>query len=114
MEPIFHLALASDWAAAQADGQYVWSTRGMLIDEVGFMHASFREQVTGVFDRFYRDVTDDLLLLHLDTAELERLGLKVIVEPADPGDPDSEHFPHVYGGALPTSAVAQVEPFHRA
>lgn len=44
-EHIFHIALSRDWEAAKQVGEYRVSTRGRGLDEVGFIHGSFRDQV---------------------------------------------------------------------
>ena len=44
-EHIFHIALTEDWEAAKRVGEYRVSTRGRDLDEVGFIHGSFRDQV---------------------------------------------------------------------
>lgn len=101
-----HIALESDWQAAQAAGRYPVSTRGQLIADVGFMHCSTPEQTAGVRERFYSDVTEPLLLLTLDEPALAAHGLEVRREPPAPGV--AELFPHVYGGDLPVACVAGV------
>ena len=107
-EPVYHLALAADWAAARQAGEYRISTLGRTLDQQGYIHASFAHQVAGVFEAFYRAVTEPLVLLHLDVA-----ALPVVLEPAVPGSaagtPGAELFPHVYG-PLPVSAVLAVHP----
>jgi guanine deaminase len=111
---IQHIAFRQDWHRAQRSGTYDRSTRGASIDEVGFLHATLGpEQVTSVLGRFYADVAEPLVLLTLDEAALAAAGLCVVMEPGDPADPDSEKFPHVYGGPLPVSAVSRVEPIAR-
>lgn len=105
--PIFHLALATDWTAALADGAYRVSTLGATVDEVGFLHASFAGQVAGVAARFYADVTEPLVLLTIDPA---RVVPPVVVEPAGPGTDGG--FPHVYG-PLNLDAVVAVRPVTR-
>jgi uncharacterized protein (DUF952 family) len=100
---IFHLALASEWAAAQRSGSYTTSTLGRTLAQEGFIHASRADQWQGVRQRFYADVAEPLVLLVIDTS---RLGVPVVAEPA----PDStETFPHIYG-PLPVSAVVQALP----
>uniref|UniRef100_UPI002FCA9883 DUF952 domain-containing protein n=1 Tax=Aeromicrobium sp. TaxID=1871063 RepID=UPI002FCA9883 len=71
MATIFHLALASDWAAAQESGAYTTSTLGRTLAEEGFIHASRADQWTAVRDRFYGDVTEPLVLLQIDTDLLD-------------------------------------------
>lgn len=104
MATIFHLALASDWAEAQASGSYTVSTRGRTLAEEGFIHASRGDQWPAVRERFYADITAPLVLLQIDT---ERLGVPVVEEPAEPGA--TETFPHIYG-PLPVAAVVKVVP----
>lgn len=107
---IFHLALVTDWTAAQASGAYTVSTRGASLDDVGFIHCSTEAQWRGVRARFYSDVpAADLVLLSVDP-----MGLDVRYEPpapvgagsaaSGPDDGVAELFPHVYG-PIPVSAV---------
>ncbi|MFS1301347.1 DUF952 domain-containing protein [Streptosporangium longisporum] len=100
---ILHLALARDWESARPAGEYRISTLGHTLDEIGFIHAcTGHEQLRGVVERFYRDVTDPLVLLTIDPT-----GLDVRMEVA----PDSgEAFPHLYG-PLPVTAVTSAVPF---
>ena len=97
-EPIYHLALPEDWAAAFVDGEYRTSTRGATLDEVGFVHASTRAQAESTANRFYADV-DQLVLLTIDP---DLLAHEIRWEPPTP-DAD-EMFPHVYG-PIPVGAV---------
>lgn len=107
-----HIALESDWQAAQATGTYSVSTRGRLIEQEGFMHCSGSPaQRDGVVARFYSDVTEPLLVLTLDEQALATHGLDVRYEPAVLGG--DELFPHVYGGDLPVGCVSQVDPLER-
>ena len=50
---IFHIATAADWSRTLETGAYTTSTVGRTLDEEGFIHASRRDQVQGVFDRYY-------------------------------------------------------------
>jgi len=106
---LYHLALARDWQAARAEGVYRLATRGRTLDEVGFIHLSHAHQVGPTARRFYGDLPrGELVLLHLEPERLAAAGLAVRHEPA----PDSgELFPHLYGGALPLSAVLLAEPW---
>lgn len=103
MATIFHIALASDWAVAEAAGAYTVSTRGRSLADVGFIHASRADQWPGVRDAFYADVTEPLLLLQIDT---DLLDVPLVEEPAVAG---GETFPHLYG-PLRTSAVVRAMP----
>ena len=101
-QPLFHLALSLDWTAAQTSGVYRTSTRGLTLEQVGFIHCSWEEQVSDTYERFYRDL-DQVLLLKLDPDNLEA-PLR-----ADAG-PNGELFPHVYG-PLQLNAIRQVSTY---
>ncbi len=79
------------------------STRGQSLDEVGFIHCSYANQVTRVANAIYRGV-HGLILLEIDPA---RLTSEVRDEALGDGD---EKFPHIYG-PLDTDAVVEVHPF---
>lgn len=103
---LYHLALEEDWQQARQDGVYSRSTRGMGLEEVGFVHASWSHQVEPTWHRFYGDAPE-LRLLVIDPARLDAAGLQVREEPA-PGS--GELFPHLYG-ALPLEAVLLAERY---
>lgn len=105
--PIVHLAMPADWEAAIASGGYPMSTRGVTVEQEGFVHCSFRHQMLGVAQRFYAD-TDELVILHLDRAALAD---DLVVEPAAEGV--AEHFPHLYR-ELPLDAVTATTVWRRA
>ncbi len=90
---ILHLALESDWTAAVAAGTYRVSTRGLTLDEVGFIHCSTPDQVAGVAAAFYSDVTVPLRLLAISAEAVRASGTELVFE--DGGDGDM--FPHIYG-----------------
>lgn len=100
---IFHLAVADAWREAEGVGTYTVSTLGLDLADVGFIHCSQAEQVSGVHERFYRDVTD-LVLLTIDTDRLTSPWQLDSVE----GEPLP--FPHVYG-PINVDAVLSAEPF---
>lgn len=104
--PIFHLALPDDWAAAFATGEYRMSTRGMTLDEVGFIHCSTRDQIEDTANRFYDDV-EQLVVLTIDP---ELVPSPIILEPPAPGL--DVLFPHIYG-PLPVPAVNQADMWVR-
>ncbi len=97
-EPMFHIALPQDWAAAFTLGEYAVSTRGLSLDDVGFIHCSTAEQIEATANRFYGDLTE-LVVLTIDPAAVPS---DVLWEPPAPGV--DELFPHIYG-PLPISAV---------
>jgi uncharacterized protein (DUF952 family) len=96
--PIFHIALPDDWAAAFTFGEYAMSTRGMSLDEVGFIHCSTRAQIEATANRFYADLSE-LVLLTIDALMVPA---DIVWEPPAPGV--DELFPHIYG-TLPIAAV---------
>jgi glutathione S-transferase len=100
---IYHLALAEDWHAAKACGEYRRSTRGLSLEQVGFIHASGADQVEATFRRFYADA-EAVLLLTIDPGCLDA---PLRWEAAPDG---GELFPHIYG-PLPVGAVRLAEPF---
>ena len=99
-DPIFHLAMPDDWAAAFVTGEYRMSTRGMTLDEVGFIHCSTRDQIEDTANRFYGDV-DQLVVLTIDPTLVPS---PIVHEP--PGPDLDTLFPHIYG-PLPVAAVNQ-------
>lgn len=95
---ILHLALASDWDTAVAAGSYRVSTRGLTLDEVGFIHCSTPAQVEGVAARFYADITEPLLVLVLNADAVREAGTDVRFEGGDGENAEGgELFPHIYG-----------------
>jgi uncharacterized protein (DUF952 family) len=102
---IFHIATAADWRRTLETGSYTTSTVGRTLEAEGFIHASRRDQVQGVFDRYYRGLREPLVLLTIDTARLT--DAEVVVEPV--GD---DTYPHVYG-PINRRAVVDVAPLDR-
>ena len=94
---LLHVALPEDLEAAERSGEYLASTRGMSVTEVGFVHLSYEHQYLGVLERYYADRPDAVVLV-LDP---DRLGAEVRAEPGEAG---GELFPHLYG-PLPLDAV---------
>jgi glutathione S-transferase len=101
---IYHLATMSDWERAQQEGAYTTSTRGVTLEQEGFLHASRADQWEGVRERYYADVDEPLVLLEIDTALLD---VPWVEEPPAPGIEDT--FPHIYGPLKP-AAVVSVTP----
>jgi uncharacterized protein (DUF952 family) len=99
---IYHIATASDWAQARADGKYTTSTRGKTLAEQGFIHGSTAGQVAPVANMIYKGLPD-LLVLVIDT---DRVRPEVRYEPVTGWD---EPFPHIYG-PLNTDAVIETRP----
>jgi uncharacterized protein (DUF952 family) len=98
---IFHIATLADWQQAQESGAYTTSTRGVTLEQEGYIHASRADQWEGVRAAFYADVAEPLVLLEIDT---DLLDSPVVEEPPAPGV--EETFPHVYGAIAPSAVVA--------
>ncbi|EON24527.1 hypothetical protein CF8_1443 [Nocardioides sp. CF8] len=94
---IYHIATRTDWLEARRTGAYTTSTAGRTLDQEGFIHASRREQVQAVFERYYAKAGEPLVLLVIDPARLES---EVRVE--EVGD---DTYPHVYGPITPAGVV---------
>ena len=101
-QPLFHLALNSDWQEAKLQGVYSVSTLGMQLKQVGFIHASWEHQVRETYDRFYSDFAEVTLL----TIDPSCLAIPLRADAAVTG----EFFPHLYG-PLPISAVVKSCPY---
>ncbi len=69
----------------------------MSLAEEGFLHAARREQVAGVFDRYYHDAGEPLVLLSIDT---DLLGVPWREEPVG-----TETYPHVHGPLSPAAVT---------
>lgn len=104
MSVLFHIADRHQWAIASADGSFTSSTIDLDLAEVGFIHLCTADQVAGVADRFYRGVTD-LILLHVDETMLTAT---VVFEDVPGAD---EQFPHLYGPLNADAVVDVTDPF---
>jgi glutathione S-transferase len=100
-----HLTTKQAWEDALAVGTYSLSTKGKSLDEVGFIHGSFADQVEEVAGFVFAGSTEDLVLLHLDIDKLDSNGIEVRVEKARNG----KSYPHIYG-AVPCDLVDHVSP----
>ena len=98
---IYHLALESEWREASKTGVYHRSTLGKSLEDEGFIHCSFANQVQGIADAIYHG-RHDVVLLEIDPS---RVNADVRVENLDGGE---ERFPHIYG-PLPTEAVSRAQ-----
>jgi uncharacterized protein (DUF952 family) len=100
MAELFHITERAVWLEAARSGHYRMSTRGVTLEEQGFIHCSLRDQLRGVAELVYGDA-DDLVVLVIDSAKVPA---QVRYEAPGPG---AEEYPHIYG-ALPTDAVTAV------
>ena len=100
-----HLTTRQAWEDALKVGTYSLSTKGKTLEEVGFIHGSFADQVEGVAGFVFAGSTEDLVLLHLEINKLASNGIEVRVEVASNG----KSYPHIYG-AIPCDLVDHVSP----
>ena len=94
---IYHVTLRSQWAKALGEGYFTEES----LEKEGFIHMSTLEQVAGVLDRYYKNITD-LVLLHVDEKKLTSK-LQYDLSPSV-----QESFPHIYG-TINLDAVVHVE-----
>jgi uncharacterized protein (DUF952 family) len=97
---LLHITERAAWLEASRAGEYRMSTRGVTLEDQGFIHCSLRHQLRGVAEFFYGDA-GDLVVLVIDSA---RLKASVRYEAPDAG---AEKYPHIYG-PLPVNAVTGV------
>jgi glutathione S-transferase len=102
---IFHLTTPEVWAEAQAAGSWTTSTRGVSLEQEGYIHCSEAHQVEGVRSRFFDDL-DDLLLLEIETDLLTSPWRSEQLGGAD------APYPHVYG-PVDLAAVVDVRPLRQ-
>jgi glutathione S-transferase len=102
-----HLTTKQAWEDALKVGTYSLSTMGKTLEEVGFIHGSFADQVDEVAGFVFAGSTEDLVLLHLEINKLASNGILVRFEEASNG----KSYPHVYG-PIPCNLVDQVSGAH--
>lgn len=102
-----HLTTKQAWEEALTEGQYELSTRGKTLEQVGFIHGSFPNQLEEVAGFVFAGCADELVVLHLDIEKLQENGISVRVEDGGNG----KMYPHIYG-AIPCNLVDQVTPSH--
>ena len=102
---LLHIAHADDWGATVSAGEYRVSTRGALLDEVGFIHASSSEQVGLVAGFAFAGDLADLVVLVIDDAALRSHGIAVRYQNGGNGT----LYPHIFGALMP-HFVSEVRP----
>ena len=102
-----HLTTKRAWEDALKVGTYSLSTKGKTLDEVGFIHGSFADQVEEVAGFVFAGSTEELVVLHLNIDKLASNGIEVRVEEASNG----KSYPHIYG-AIPCELVDAVSDAH--
>ena len=99
-EHIFHIALTQEWEDAKLVGEYRVSTLGATVEDVGYVHGSFRDQVERIGSSLCSNVSEPVIVLQIDP---NRLSVPVRVENLEGG---SEPFPHIYGPLAIDAVVA--------
>ena len=102
-----HLTTKQVWEDALKVGTYSLSTKGKTLEEVGFIHCSFADQVEEVAGFVFAGSTEELVVLHLNIDKLASNGIEVRVEEARNG----KSYPHIYG-AIPCELVDRVSEAH--
>jgi len=102
---LVHLCGIDEWSRARECGEIHPDASG----GGRFIHLSAPEQVHLPANRLYRG-RGDLVLLHIDTAQLDS---PVRWEPGVSTDPEALLFPHLYG-PLPVRAVVRVTRYPAA
>ena len=102
-----HLTTKQAWEDSLKLGIYSLSTKGKTLEEVGFIHGSFADQVEEVAGFVFAGSTEELVILHLNIDKLESQGISVRVEEASNG----KSYPHIYG-AIPCELVDRVSEAH--
>ena len=70
MTKFLHLTTKQSWEDAEKVGTYSLSTKGKTLEQVGFIHGSFTDQVEQVAGFVFAGSIEDLVLLHLDIEKL--------------------------------------------
>jgi uncharacterized protein (DUF952 family) len=102
-----HLTTRQAWEDALKVGTYSLSTKGKTLEEVGFIHGSFADQVEEVAGFVFAGSTEELVVLHLNIDKLASNGIEVRVEEARNG----KSYPHIYG-SIPCELVDRVSEAH--
>ncbi len=103
MARIFHIGEARLWRLAKVGGEYRQSTLGKTLEDEGFIHCSYLDQVERVANAVFVG-HEGLVLLVIDSA---KVGPVIRDENLEGG---TDLFPHIYG-PLNVDAVVDVLPF---
>ncbi len=111
---IFHITTQAQWQNALEQGFYTVNS----LETEGFIHASTAEQVPRVFNAFYADQSD-LVLLAISSEKLDSpVKWEAPIHPdgkKTDSIPEVEKFPHIYGKInLNAVTVVNLRDFLRA
>lgn len=93
---IYHVVTNDSWLSQINSKEY----RHASLASEGFIHASNKDQIEGVLNRYYQGVKD-LLLLSIDT----RLVDKSVEIKEEMAESIGELFPHIYGSVNKTAVI---------
>lgn len=96
---IYHITTEKEWAAFKGKAEYAPAA----FEKEGFIHTSRLNQLEGVFQRYYSQ-RNDLLLLRIDE---QKLTSNLIYEPST----NRELFPHIYGKLNKEAITEVIEEF---
>ena len=102
---IQHLTTKEAWEEALLARNYETSTRNKTLEQVGFIHCSFPDQLEEVAGFVFAQCKEELVILHLDIKSLAENGVVVRVEDVGNG----QNYPHIYG-PIPCNLVDVVTP----
>lgn len=74
---IHHIAIQDDWEMSRAFGEYVVSTRGIHLDDAGFIHATTADRLDTVLAARFGDLALPLLDIAIRPEGLAAEGIAV-------------------------------------
>ncbi len=98
---IYHIVTPETWAKFKDENEY----EAESLATEGFIHCSYRHQLDGVLERYYKNQRE-VTLLHINPHLLDA---KLIAERSTGG----EVYPHIYGVINKTAIVETEEKFLR-
>lgn len=74
---ICHIAIADDWEMSRGFGEYEVATRGVHLDETGFIHATTPDRIDSVLAAVFGGLRLPLLRIDLSVPGLRGAGVEV-------------------------------------
>jgi uncharacterized protein (DUF952 family) len=93
---IYHIVTPEKWEQFKNEPFY----EAESLESEGFIHCSYRNQLPGVLERYYKNA-ERVLILHINPSVLTS---KLISEPST----NQEIYPHIYG-EINRAAIVEVE-----
>lgn len=98
---IYHIVTPENWEKFKDETAY----EAESLETEGFIHCSYRNQLEGVLERYYKNQSK-VTLLHINPHLLDA---KLVAERSTGGDV----YPHIYGKINRTAIVETEEKFLR-